>query len=366
MIFKEFMLAAHKKNLISIDIARAFAALGVFYYHQHCGSILARYTGINLFGYTEGFGAFYAVPLFFLISGYCIHLSNLKYLKEQKALPIKQYYKRRFLRIYPPYLAAVIFSLLVNHLTLPNYPNSWSDLLIHVFLLQGLDAQYFNSINVVLWTITIEMAFYIIYPFFYYLRLKLSLDRAILSVLIISAVSIIYFSRKNDVMITQFYCVFNLWFAWCCGAYIADKKAFCAKDLNKTIYKIIYAAILLVFIWLQFYPPANFGIVKYQVNILIWTAPLLFLLNKEHWLEKRKSYFLKIFSAVGLSSYSLYLLHEPLIALKNYLVHEYLPHNLLLAGVFIGIFVIPFITWLSYLYIEKPFISKKRKLIVSE
>jgi peptidoglycan/LPS O-acetylase OafA/YrhL len=359
------MLTSLKKNLVSIDIARALAALGVFYYHQHCGSLLARYTGINLFGYTEVFGAFYAVPLFFLISGYCIHLSNLKYLKAHKALPLKDYAKRRLLRIYPAYIAAVIFSLLANHLINAHYPKDWNDLLVHIFLLQGFTG-YFNSINVVLWTITIEMAFYFLYPFFYYLRLKFSLDHAIITTLIISATSITYFSGKGNSSLAQFYCVFNLWFAWCCGAYIADKIAFCPKDLNKTIYKIIYAAILLVFIGLKFYKPAELGIINYQVNILIWTAPLLFLINKEHWLEKRQTYFLKILMAIGLSSYSLYLFHEPLISLKNYLVHEYLPAKLQFAGVFIGIFFIPVVTWFCYLYLEKPFISKKRKPAISE
>lgn len=158
------------QSLVSIDILRAIAALGVFYYHQHIGATLAHYSGMNWLQSTDSFGAVYAVPLFFLISGYCIHLSNIKYLKNNQALPLKEYYRRRFLRIYPPYLAAFVFSIVVIFITYPNASIGKTDLFAHIFLLQGFTVPYFNTINVVLWTISVEMAFYILYPVFYYLR----------------------------------------------------------------------------------------------------------------------------------------------------------------------------------------------------
>src|ERR1700750_3442775 len=108
------------RGLVSIDILRGLAAGGVFYYHQHIGDLLARFTGLTFFTYTDLFGAWYAVPLFFLLSGFCIHLPNIKYLRDNQSLPVKEYIKRRFLRIYPPYLVALIVSLLINYLIEPN------------------------------------------------------------------------------------------------------------------------------------------------------------------------------------------------------------------------------------------------------
>src|ERR1700744_4582733 len=99
------------QNVIAIDIMRAIAAFGVFYYHSHIGGAIAKYSGLSFFELTDAFGATYSVPLFFLISGYCIHVSNLKYLKTSSPLPLKEYYIRRFLRIYPPYLIALLFAL---------------------------------------------------------------------------------------------------------------------------------------------------------------------------------------------------------------------------------------------------------------
>jgi peptidoglycan/LPS O-acetylase OafA/YrhL len=355
-----------KKNLVSIDIARAFAALSVFFCHLQIGSLLARYSGIRAFSNIDNFGATYAVPLFFLISGYCIHLSNLKYLKIAQPLPLKDYYKRRLLRIYPAYVVALLFSVGANYVTHYNGPVNQTDFFVHLFMLQCFTVKYFNTINVVLWTIAVEFGFYIIYPLFYYLRLRFSLLHALMFSLIVSSVSIIYFSTQQSISISERYFFLNLWFSWCCGAYIADKKLFNERDFKKLFYKLFYALILLAFIGMRYYYRPSLVIINYQVNILMWTAPLLFLLNIEQLLVQHNSFVLRVFVAIGLSSYSLYLFHEPLISLKNFLVHQYLPAFIQPAGIILGIIIIPVLTWLSYIYFEKPFISKKRAHAVND
>ncbi len=308
----------------------------------------------------DAFGAYYAVPLFFLISGYCIHLSNLKYIKLNECLPLKTYYKSRFIRIYPPYILAVVVSVAVNLLTHYGKIPSGADLFIHLFCLQGFSINYFNTINLVLWTITIEIAFYIIYPLFYYLRLKLSLNWALIATFIVSCLNIFYFSLQKNISLPQYYWVGNIWFAWCCGAYIADKLAFDPVAFKSAFFKIAYCLIALLFISFEYFQISYLSIVGYQLKIIIWTAPLIYVISKEDWLSRQKSIFLKIITGIGLSSYSLYLLHEPLTSLKNYLVHCILPVQLQKTGVVIGVMIIPLITWLSYCYIEKPFLIKRK------
>jgi peptidoglycan/LPS O-acetylase OafA/YrhL len=352
-------LQADKKNLIAIDILRAVAALGVMLYHQHFFTLIAGYTHIKSIGALDIFGAIYAVPLFFLISGYCIHLSNLKYIKLHQPLPLKGYYKRRFLRIYPAYLFALIVSILVSQLTgYATWPSYW-DILIHLFCLQGFTVAYFNTINLVLWSITVEIAFYIIYPAFYYLRLKYTANVALLSTFIVSTVCILYFSFQPNYSLVQQYWVLNIWFAWCCGAYVADKLYLEPTFLNKPIFKLAYCVIVLTFIYLTLYQPNNLAIVYYQLKILIWTGPLVWLLLQEDWLRKHNNFLIKIIAYIGLSSYSLYLLHQPLISIKNFLVHQYMPFTWQKPAMGIGILFIPFIAWLSYKYIELPFMARK-------
>lgn len=352
-------------SLISIDILRALAAFGVFYYHQHIGSVLANYSHLKWLEATDVFGAMYAVPLFFLISGYCIHLSNIKYIKNHQRLPLKEYFKRRFLRIYPPYLVALLFSIGVNYITNNDRHLPAVDFVTHLFLLQGFTVAYFNSINVVLWTISVEMAFYILYPIFYYLRREYSLNHALLFSLAVSLIFIAYFSFKTDLSNPERFCVFNIWFAWCCGAFLADRMVFDPVDLNRPIYLFLYSIVFLGFVLLRIFPVAWASAIEYQFDILIWSAPMIWLIKNEDWFRRRRSLVIRIVEAIGLSSYSLYLFHDPLIILKNYLAHAFLPANLQTVGVFIGILIIPVITWFSYKYIEKPFLAKKRKLLVN-
>lgn len=353
--------SSSKASLVSIDILRAVAALGVFYYHLHLGALIARVPALSWFGYTDAFGALYAVPLFFLISGYCIHLSNIKWLKANRRLPLGDYLKRRFLRIYPPYLIALLLSIFVDYIVNPKFIMDTEDIWSHVFLLQGFSVAYFNSINVVLWTISVEFAFYLFYPFFYFLRHRYGLNRAMIFAAMVSACSIAILTVRGNLSLPQRYCALNIWFAWCCGAYLADKITLGQlRELSRPLYLIAYGAILLGFICFKIFPLAGFIIVEYQLDILVWTAPLVFLISREGWLEGKHYFIKKIMAAIGLSSYSLYLLHEPLIALKNFLAHKYLPPALQPAGVFTGILIIPAIAWFGYRYIEKPFMVKKR------
>jgi peptidoglycan/LPS O-acetylase OafA/YrhL len=357
------MEAAKSKNhlFITIDILRSVAALGVFFYHQHIGDLLAQYTKIKSFTIIDIFGASYAVPLFFLISGYCIHLSNISYLKANQILPLKKYYLKRFLRVYPPYLLATIFAIIVNCLIRVNDYPSFTDALVHLFALQGFFKSSFNSINVVLWTITIELAFYLIYPIFYYLRSKYSLNRALLFTLIVSGISIGFFSIAGQYdNAPQEYFVLNLWFAWCCGAYLADKKMLNNGDLNKPVYKLIYGFIIACFILSLNLNYQAFFIIRYQLSILIWTAPMVFLISKENWFEKHQGIVIRIMVCIGLSSYSLYLLHEPLLYLKNFLAHKYLADNYQFVAMCFGFVLIPVIAWLNYIAVEKPFMKLKK------
>jgi peptidoglycan/LPS O-acetylase OafA/YrhL len=351
------------KSLVSIDILRALAALGVFYYHLHIGGLLARYSGMNWLQSTDSFGAVYAVPLFFLISGYCIHLSNIKYLKNNQALPLKEYYRRRFLRIYPPYLTALVFSIAVNFITDPNASVGTADLFAHIFLLQGFTVAYFNTINVVLWTISVEMAFYILYPVFYYLRSRFSLNHALLFSLSISCISILFFSIKGSMSNPERFCVFNIWFAWCSGAFLADKVVFDPSSLKKPVYVTLYCMIAAGFIALKLFPQPWLAALDYQFDILIWAAPMIIIISNEKWFANNRSIVLKLFSTIGLSSYSLYLFHEPLIALKNYLAHAILPLKIQPAGMLLGFLLIPLITWFGFLYIEKPFLARGQKTV---
>src|SRR4029077_9150703 len=45
-----------------------------------------------------------ALPIFFVVSGFCIHLTY----SQQRQPDLRSFYVRRFFRIYPPYLLALL------------------------------------------------------------------------------------------------------------------------------------------------------------------------------------------------------------------------------------------------------------------
>jgi peptidoglycan/LPS O-acetylase OafA/YrhL len=55
------------------------------------------------------------VPIFFVVSGFCIHVSF-----QQQSREWGGFFLRRFFRLYPAYLAAVLLFMLLN----PDNPNT--------------------------------------------------------------------------------------------------------------------------------------------------------------------------------------------------------------------------------------------------
>lgn len=353
------------KNIISIDILRGFAASMVFFYHYGVGKVLAEKTNSKLFSLIDLIGSTYSVPLFFLISGFCIHLSQLKYshFKGSTELDLVYYYKRRFWRIYPIYLIVLLFSCAVSSLL--GKKTSIEDFSIHLLFLQGFSTSYFNSINLVLWTITIEVCFYILYPVWYFLKNKLGLDAALILSIITSILSWftiqIYF---NQTAYPYFYFVLNLWGAWCFGAWLAEKIIFEQKDFLKSATWWIIGSVLLI-IYLVFNKYTTFPLMNYSLVISLWAWFIVPFLKLESWFQKINNsswYFLMLIPVlIGTSSYSLYMLHMPLIYLRNIILEDVFSENLklILGGVWLILIFI--LSYISFVLFEKPFLTYRLK-----
>ena len=97
-------------RLVSIDALRGIAALGVVLYHavHQTGSAvpdnLFRYP-VKLIQFLSSFG-YIGVFLFFVISGFCIHLqwAKTRAAGETPRINFGSFWKRRIRRLYPPYV----------------------------------------------------------------------------------------------------------------------------------------------------------------------------------------------------------------------------------------------------------------------
>src|SRR5882724_4472054 len=142
-------------HLQRIDLFRAMAIIMVFCFHGFGASL--TYAELPWAGNFRDYSAapysayltFYVftlgqlgVPLFFVISGFCIHLSFLRWaLRQSDDGPpqkisnfIWQFYYRRFWRIYPAYLAALaLFSWV--YISAPGSAKGLKTIAIHAALL---------------------------------------------------------------------------------------------------------------------------------------------------------------------------------------------------------------------------------------
>src|SRR5215467_2089238 len=111
-------------RLRGIDALRGAAALGVVFYHavERGKNVLPN----NLFQYpiratqfASSFG-YIGVFLFFVISGFCIHLqwARAKAAGVEPEIRFGAFWKRRIRRLYPPYIIALLLFLLLTAATI--------------------------------------------------------------------------------------------------------------------------------------------------------------------------------------------------------------------------------------------------------
>jgi peptidoglycan/LPS O-acetylase OafA/YrhL len=315
-------MAAPTGNMICINVARGLAALSVFVYHYGVGPVLAKYSGIAQFNWISVPGAIYGVALFFVISGFCIHGSEWRRLqKSNRTLNICQYFKRRVRRIYPLYVVALLLSCLLNWMQAK--PPGIADFFSHLFLLHGFSGEYFNTINLVLWTISIEACFYLIYPAWLILRLRVGLSKALIYGSLASAASCLFTAvYLYPYGLPSRWFFLNVWGGWLVGAWMAELfeqkpeifrkwQWWSAGSVLWIIGLSAEAASLYEGRWL---------ILAFPVRIYLCAWPLSALVLNETRLAEYQGFTrwcVRQLAWVGLAGYSLYILHGPLTEVRT-------------------------------------------------
>ena len=160
-----------KKN--NFDHIRHLLALGVFLFHVSELTQIAQFRPFNFF-----VDASVAVHSFFIVSGFLIFMSY------EKSHSLKRYLHKRFRRIVPGYATVILLSFLFLSLlsTLPLHdyftsPESFKYLManlatlnfIHPSLPGVFTENHYTAVNGALWTIKVEVAFYLSVPLIVYL-----------------------------------------------------------------------------------------------------------------------------------------------------------------------------------------------------
>ena len=147
-------------RLVSIDALRGVAAIGVVLYHTNATPGVDRSL---LFGDAVDDAMFlgkYGVWLFFVISGFCIHLQWARAQVQPGAQPLTfgEFWRRRIRRLYPPYLATLAFYIALRISTGALQMDGLSawQVFLHLFMLQTLDPRALSTMNNVYWTLAVE------------------------------------------------------------------------------------------------------------------------------------------------------------------------------------------------------------------
>jgi peptidoglycan/LPS O-acetylase OafA/YrhL len=238
------------------------------------------------------------------------------------------------------------------------------DFLVHLVLLQGFSAAGFNSINLVLWTISIEAMFYLLYPLWYKARNLFGLNLSACLGLAVSVTSwIVCAVWMFPYTLPERWFFLNLWGDWLVGAWLAENIFKDKAIFFRPIWWLIgISYILMTAITQQFGLFTGRGEVVWAgVLTMLWIWPMSALILYEKWLlsfsKKWWWWIVKILVICGQFSYSLYLLHMPLMYLRNLLWLGVETTTTRAAIWFSGLFSILVISWFSYQLFEKPFMQ---------
>jgi peptidoglycan/LPS O-acetylase OafA/YrhL len=374
MLFKRFQRKTNSTKFIpELDGLRFIAIFSVILFHTN--SSFSKEWALEDYG-TMALGGSkaifelgwwfvrldFGVKLFFVISGFILSVPFVKYLVQGKQVDITAYYKRRLIRLEPPYIFSLIFFALIHYFLLDTgIENIPLHFFSGLFYIHGLIFGYANPINPVAWSLEVEAQFYMLLPLCFLFSRKIKNTPFIIT----TSVLIFFFGVYLKNFISERY-ISNLYSSilyyipnFLTGAFLGvlfvKKKSFYQRKSFIWDF-IMFFSVLGIFTYYK--PQSNI------VNILVFnlSLPLFFLSAfKGHFL----SYVLTrpIIYTIGGMCYSIYLLHFAILHLIALLLTPTIvqfTENYILGLVCYSLVAIPLSIIFSAIYfliIEKPFMD---------
>ena len=364
-------------HLSALDSLRGLAALYVVLGHSfHQANVdgrqlpaLLRFC-LRFFDYGH-----YAVVLFIVLSGFCLMLPVIRNGGEMRD-NLKKFFLRRSIRILPPYYITLLFSAILsstlisqsnNEIWDSSLPVSLGNIITHLLLIHDLFQSDISKINPPLWSIAVEWRIYFFFPIFvaFWKTMggwKTTITTLALSYTLFSILSLTpFFNSQPPGPSLHFFTLFAM------GMLAAD-ITFVETEWNRQLRKNIPWTLLACVTWIFAIPAYGLkningftwllsdiiaGITGMSLLVAVLsfrTHPLNTILN---WQPLVK---------LGGFSYSIYLIHMPLIQLFI----QYISHPLRLPPVIeliftscVGVPSVVVIGYLFFLMFEKPFLRKR-------
>jgi peptidoglycan/LPS O-acetylase OafA/YrhL len=341
-----------------IDGLRAIAVCAVIIYHAQ----------ITILRHEPFIGGFIGVDIFFVISGYLITSIILKELVATGTFSFKYFYERRVRRILPVLLFVMLVSLPFAWMYL--LPSSLIDFSKSILYSLGFSSNFYFWYSgqqydadsglfkpfLHTWSLSIEEQFYILFPIVLIVTFKY-LRKYLIHILIISfflSLAVADWTSRNYSSASFYFLHTRMWelLAGSILAYLEISKGHRSK--NKKLNLILpLTGLILIGHSILFFNDKILHPSFYTLSPVIGVCLIIWFSNKDELITKILS--TKLFVGIGLISYSLYLWHYPIFAFMRI--------SGLISGSIIGklilIFILFFLSILSYLFIERPFRNRK-------
>ncbi len=353
-------MVTQKHNLNLIQVLRGIASLLVVFFHATVNS--QEITGKEFFGGFFLFGGA-GVDIFFVLSGFIITYTSLKGLGQPgKLFP---FMRRRFVRIFPAYWIIISLFLLIQILLPSFYTTHYS------FMPGNFVSTYFlfpghTMVNGVSWTLSYEIFFYLLFSFAFLIPNKkwafwLAMLYAVAIILIqLSGNS---FENGNNWINLLTYPMNVEFFMGVLAAVIIPRIP------QKMSVPLVIAGSILFLAAAVFFNNGFYLLPNTFNRVVIFGIPSFFIITGIVKLELTKQKAVhNIFLLLGESSYSLYLVHLPLLfAFIKMTAHFNIQNNFVLHLLLLSsIVIICFVSLLFYKWIENPLINKLNTLVASK
>lgn len=328
-----------------LQIIRAIAVIIVVLYHLE----------LSFFKF-----GFLGVDIFFVLSGFLMAQLYERY-------SLKQFILKRLVRLMPAYLIVIIVTVIVStFIVLPHeykqlVEQSWSSFFLFPNIFYWEMNSYFSKSDfkplLHLWSLGIELQFYLIFPLLFFFIKK---NIKILCIFIIISIMMSFIILNISPKTAFFLLPFRLWeFLIGYMIYLFLDKSVVIDFFQKNKSKSLFILIILLIISLIFYPydiySQNFiyghpGIISLIVSAI---TGFFILIGFNEYISK--SIFIP-FIKLGDYSYSIYLIHFPIIIIGFNVPFE---GNKLFLNGNMDILIILILTFglslLSFKYIEQIF-----------
>lgn len=299
-----------------IDGLRAIALILVLLYHIK-------------FTFLPVPGGFLGVDIFFVISGFVI-TRKIWFDLGNSTFRILDFYQSRVVRLFPSFfLTLVITAIFASVILLPDELSSFTSSYFSSF---GLFSNHFfwrntgyfdPSVDFVplihIWSLSVEEQYYLLFPFIIILLFKSRKSPKVALGLIFAITLFLYLALANRFPVATFYLLpFRIW-EFVLGSIIAivvQKRSNPAIVRNQYREPISILLLIVILALNIFYDRVSLDAQYTQLIVVSASAILLLVFSQTSYVNKFLN--LKILQSIGLASYAIYLVHQPVLVLWRY------------------------------------------------